>query len=119
MHHLSDYTYYLPSERIAQKLAEPADSCKLLVYQDGTIHDKVFHELPSLLEEPCLFVFNNTKVLKARLPLWEGKGEIFYLHSHDAYQFDALVRPGKKFAVGEHIALNDEVYFEVLEVTPD
>lgn len=88
---LEDYTYHLPSERIAQNPLEKRDSSKLLVYKKGTISHHHFTEITDFLSEDYTLYFNNTKVIPARL-LFEkkatqkgqnGKGatiEIFLLH---------------------------------------
>ena len=64
---ISDYQYPLPDDRIALFPVSPRDSSKLLYYQKGEIHHKVFRELPQLLESGALLVFNNTRVVPARL----------------------------------------------------
>ncbi|WP_375562445.1 S-adenosylmethionine:tRNA ribosyltransferase-isomerase [Bernardetia sp. OM2101] len=88
---LEDYTYHLPSEKIAQNPLEKRDSSKLLVYKKGTISHHHFTEITDFLDEDYTLYFNNTKVIPARL-LFEkkatqkgqnGKGatiEIFLLH---------------------------------------
>ncbi len=122
MFNLTDYDYILPSRLVAQQPADPADSCKLLVYDKKTqqIVNTIFNQLPELIDPDTLIVFNTSKVIKARLPLTfddETKGEVFYLHSEDAYSFDALVRPGKKFRTWDRIPLYDDVYCTVEGVT--
>ncbi len=124
---LEDYDYSLPPELIAQTLADPADSCKLLLYNKTTQEtaDETFNQLPDLLDPSTLIVFNTSKVLKARIPIHfpesenapQKEWEIFYLHANDPYTFDALVRPGKKFIVGETVSLNDEISFMVEAMT--
>ena len=57
----------LPDERIAKYPLAKRDSSKLLVYNRGEINDTIFHHLPSLLPKGALMVFNNTKVIQARL----------------------------------------------------
>jgi S-adenosylmethionine:tRNA ribosyltransferase-isomerase len=64
---ISDYSYELPEERIAQYPVTPRDSSRLLVYDRGTISDERFSNLASQLPEGALMVFNNTKVIHARL----------------------------------------------------
>ena len=64
---IRDYDYPLPDERIAKFPLPERDSSKLLVYKDGHISETVFRSLPSLLPEGALMVFNNTKVIQARL----------------------------------------------------
>lgn len=119
MHTLSDYWYELPEEKIAQELATPADSAKLLVYNrtTQTIQDRIFHELPWLLPKWSHVFFNTSKVVKARILIPEIDGEIFFLEQHtDPYTFDALVRPRKKMKVWAIIQFG--IYsFELLSMT--
>jgi S-adenosylmethionine:tRNA ribosyltransferase-isomerase len=102
MHQLSDYEYDLPESFIAQDLASPADSARLLVFNrsEGTISDHTFHELPSLIPEWSHLFFNTSKVVKARIPFPEFDGEIFFLKKTvDEYTFEALVKQRKKMRV--------------------
>ena len=64
---IRDYDYSLPDERIAKFPLPERDSSKLLVYDGGRISETVFRSLPSLLPEGALMVFNNTRVIQARL----------------------------------------------------
>lgn len=64
---MRDYDYPLPDERIAKFPLEERDSSKLLVYRHGKISETLFRELPELLPEGALMVFNNTRVIQARL----------------------------------------------------
>ena len=111
MYTLSDYEYELPEELIAQSAAQPADSCKFLVYskQKNTHQDSIFSSLPEHVSPWSLLVFNTTKVVKARIPInfEEKDGEIFYLETvwNSACQCNALVRPWKKFSVGSVISI--------------
>ena len=80
--HIEDYTYDLPEERIAKYPLERRDSSKLLVYKDGGISESVFRNLPSFLPADSIMVFNNTKVVPARLFFRRATGaliEIFCL----------------------------------------
>lgn len=65
--HISDYDYPLPDERIAKYPLAERDSSKLLVYNGGTVGEDRFTSLPSYLPPGALMVFNNTKVIHARL----------------------------------------------------
>lgn len=117
---LSDYTYKLPEERIAQTLAEPPDSCKLLVYDrtNNTSTHVRFKDLLNSIDPQSLLVFNTSKVVKARLYLPHLNGEIFFLQSIDETTFEALVRPWKKFKVWETIELPEtDVYFTIKEIS--
>lgn len=65
---IDDYDYALPEERIALHPLSQRDACKLLVRDSsGNICDKIFSELPDLLPADALLVYNNTRVINARL----------------------------------------------------
>ena len=65
--HISDYTYDLPDERIAKFPIAGRDHSKLLVYNKGEVGEDVFYHLPDYLPKGALMVFNNTKVIQARM----------------------------------------------------
>ncbi len=80
--HISDYDYELPDGRIAKFPLSQRDQSKLLVYNKGVITQTVFSELPKFLPEKKLMVFNNTRVIQARLHFRKNTGaliEIFLL----------------------------------------
>lgn len=64
---IKDYNYPLPDERIAKFPLSERDSSKLLVYKSGEVSDDTFRSLPQYLPKGALMVFNNTKVIRARL----------------------------------------------------
>lgn len=64
---INEYNYDLPEERIAKFPLEQRDASKLLIYKNGHLSHGVFRELPGLLPEQALLVFNNTRVIHARL----------------------------------------------------
>lgn len=64
---IHDFTYQLPPERIAPEPLPNRDQSRLLVYQTGAISDRQFYEVPALLPAGSLLVFNDTKVVRARL----------------------------------------------------
>lgn len=79
---ISDYNYPLPDERIAKFPLKERDSSKLLVYKHGEIDERVFTSLPEYIEPGSLMIFNNTKVIQARLHFRKETGaliEIFCL----------------------------------------
>lgn len=85
---ISDFTYDLPEEKIATHPLQKRDDSKLLVYKDGNISQSFYHYLPELLSAQCLMVFNNTKVVEARLLFQKETGgliEIFCLEPHERY----------------------------------
>lgn len=65
--HIADYSYGLPDERIAKFPLAERDTSKLLVYRHGEVSEDVFTSLPKYLPKGSLMVFNNTKVIQARL----------------------------------------------------
>ena len=80
--HIEDYNYLLPDERIAKYPLPERDSSKLLRYEKGRVDEHVFRELPDLLPENALMVFNDTKVVPARMHFQRASGahiEIFCL----------------------------------------
>ena len=64
---ISDYNYSLPDERIAKYPLPQRDHSKLLVYDKGRVGEDLFYNLPSYLPEGALMVFNNTRVIQARM----------------------------------------------------
>lgn len=80
--HIGDYDYDLPEERIAKYPLPQRDASRLLLYEDGEVRDHVFKELPTLLPDEAMMVFNDTKVVPARLHFQRESGahiEIFCL----------------------------------------
>lgn len=79
---IEKYDYPLPKEKIAKYPLGKRDDSRLLVYRDKEIGDRWFHELPDLLPKDTLLIFNDTKVIQARLPFKKKTGariEIFCL----------------------------------------
>ena len=82
---IKDYNYTLPDDRIAKYPIAPRDHSKLLLYRDGRISEDSFYNLPTYLKPGALMVFNNTKVIFARLHFQKTTGaliEIFCLEPH-------------------------------------
>ena len=80
--HISDYNYPLPDERIAKFPLAERDHSKLLLYKHGDVSEDLFCHLPNHLPEKALMVFNNTKVIQARLHFRKDTGaliEVFLL----------------------------------------
>nr|WP_319589496.1 S-adenosylmethionine:tRNA ribosyltransferase-isomerase [uncultured Draconibacterium sp.] len=79
---ISDYTYNLPDERIAKYPLTERDKSKLLIRQNGTIKQDFFENCANYLPEDAQLVFNNTRVIHARLFFYKETGakiEIFCL----------------------------------------
>lgn len=80
--HITDYNYELPDERIAKFPLKERDHSKLLIYRHGEVSEDVFYHLPALLPQGALMVFNNTKVIQARMHFRKDTGaliEVFLL----------------------------------------
>ncbi|MPL70183.1 S-adenosylmethionine:tRNA ribosyltransferase-isomerase [bioreactor metagenome] len=73
---IKDFDYDLPSERIAKFPLEERDKAKLLVLNKEVIQEKTFFELPDLLDKDSLLIFNETKVVHARLFFQKTTGSI-------------------------------------------
>ncbi len=79
---ISDYNYFLSEEKIAKYPLNERDKSKLLVYEKSNIYKKVFNEIPDFFGKDDLLVFNETKVIQARMEFEKETGaaiEIFCL----------------------------------------
>ena len=79
---IADYDYPLPDERIAKHPLAEREQCKLLYYKNGAIEERKFWEVPALLPERSTLIYNNTRVINARLRFRKETGstiEIFCL----------------------------------------
>ena len=88
---ISDYNYELPDERIAKFPLEKRDLSKLLTYTSGTVSTNVFSSLPEILPAGSCLVFNNTRVIQARLEFFKATGsriEIFCLEPHSPAAYE-------------------------------
>ena len=88
---ISDYDYPLPEERIAKFPLERREQSKLLLCRDGRVSEDRFFEVGKYLPEGSLLVFNNTKVIRARLVFYKETGariEIFCLEPHDPADYE-------------------------------
>jgi len=83
---ISNYAYELPDAKIAKYPLAERDHSKLLVWKNGQIQDTQFRKLPEYLPSNSLLIFNNTKVIRARLHFQKETGakiEIFCLDPHE------------------------------------
>ena len=88
---ISDYNYELPDERIAKFPLEKRDSSKLLTYVSGNVSTNVFSSLPEILPANSCLVFNNTRVIQARLEFFKSTGsriEIFCLEPQEPSSYE-------------------------------
>lgn len=121
---VDDFDYNLPPELIAQHPVEPRDHSRLLVLNrtERSRSDQRFFELPSLLSPGDLLVFNDTKVIPARLFAEKEGGsariEVFLLKQMSGSTWECLVRPGKRVKPGVKLLFEEGVRGKVLETTP-
>ena len=110
----SDFHFDLPPELIAQvPLPERSASRLLLVPADGSaFSDQQVRDLPGLLRAGDLLIFNDTRVIPARL--WAkrlpggGKTEVLLLHPISDNEWEVLVRPGRKVRTGQKLVFGGE-----------
>lgn len=116
----SDFDYELPPELIAQTPIEPRDHSRLLVIDraDSSIAHRHFYDLPDLLRKGDVLVFNDSRVLPARLfghrVGYEGKVEVLLLRRIEPSIWEVLVKPSRRIDTGTKIAL-DGLQCDVLE----
>lgn len=110
---LSAYDYELPVDRIAQDPVTPRDTSKLLVVDAANeIKHHHFYELPDFLRTGDLLVFNNTKVIPARMYGHKLSGvpvEILLMEPIGHDRWLALVKPGKRLPIGSTIVFAENV----------
>lgn len=115
---LSSYDYYLPPELIAQNPVTPRDSSRLLVVKpESSIEHTIFCNLPDLLLPGDLLVLNDTRVIPARLYGQKSTGaqvEVLLIEETENNCWLALVKPGKRFAVGSEIIFSEELKATVM-----
>ena len=96
---IEDYNYPLPDERIAKYPLPQRDASKLLVYKDGKPVESVFRNLPDYLPEGALMVFNDTKVVPARMHFLRDSGahiEIFCLEPVSPAEYNTIFAATEK-----------------------
>ena len=110
---VSDFDFHLPEERIALRPAEPRDAARLLQVEEHGLADRGILDLPALLSPGDALVFNDTRVIPARLHGLRQRGELVArievtLHKREgASQWRAFARPGKKLAAGDRLRFGD------------
>ncbi|MCH2393823.1 tRNA preQ1(34) S-adenosylmethionine ribosyltransferase-isomerase QueA [Oceanibaculum sp.] len=111
------FDFHLPPERIAQMPAEPRDSARLLDIRPDRRGDCGVLDLPSLLNPGDLLVFNDTRVIPARLNGHRGEVAVeVLLHKAEADgTWLAFARPGKRLKPGQTIRFADDFAADILE----
>lgn len=120
---LSDFSYELPQELIAQHPAEPRDAARLMVYdrRSGAVAHEHFYDLADHIRAGDVLVFNDSKVIPARLrgnrvPTG-GKVEILLLTPVGTDTWEVLVKPGKKALPGTVLQFSEDLGGTVLAHT--
>lgn len=108
--HISLFDFHLPRERIADRPASPRDSAKLLDVTSDGLHDRTVHDLPDLLEPGDILVFNDTRVIPARLKGARGvaKVEITLHKQESADTWHAFAKRARKLKPGDVIHIADD-----------
>lgn len=111
---LSLFDYDLPKELIAQYPLKERDASRLLVFNraDNSIAHEQFRQLPEHLKKGDLLVFNNTKVIRARLFAQRkqsgGRVELFLLEQISKRRFRALLKPLKRLRLNEELLIEND-----------
>ena len=115
----ADFDFDLPDDHIALRPAEPRDSARLLVVRDGGLEDRIIRDLPDFLRPGDALVFNDTRVIPARLSGVRERvgpeGETLTvaveatLHHRDAPDvWSAFMKPGKRIKAGDRVRFGRE-----------
>ena len=118
-----DFNYLLPQNLIAQSPVDPRDHSRMMVVsrKENTIEHKHFYNLPEYIEPHDLMVFNDSRVIRARLHgrrrTTGAKVEILLLHRLSRGLWQALVRPGRRMAVGTLVDVGNGKQNLAIEVT--
>jgi S-adenosylmethionine:tRNA ribosyltransferase-isomerase len=110
----SDFDYDLPPELIAQNPIEPRDHSRLMVLnrKNSTLEHRRFFEIADYLREGDVMVFNDSRVIPARLKGRRagsgGRVEMLLLRRTDNNVWEALVKPARRLQVGAEVEIGDE-----------
>ena len=119
---LNEFDYNLPENLIAQKPIEPRNFSRLMILDpvEKNITHEHFYNLKNFLSAGDTLIFNDTRVIPARLIGKKSTGakvEIFLLRRIDSTTWETLVKPGKKVTEGTEIFFSDELSCKILSRT--
>lgn len=124
---LEEFNYILDESKIAQKPMKPRHNSRLLIVhrKSWKTEDKIFHEIIELIDENSVIVFNETKVIKARLKWytilkdWRKKEvEIFLLTQKTLNSWECTVFPGERLKIWKEIHFeNSSLFWIIKEIT--
>ena len=125
---IKDYTYYLPEDRIAKYPLPERDASKLLIYRNGKITEDIYKNVDKYLPANSLLVFNDTKVIEARILFKKPTGgviEIFCLQPAEQYSditegmmqrgsvfWECMIGGASKWKRGQVLAKKIETVFQ-------
>lgn len=117
------FDYNLPPELIAQASISPRDHARLLIADPNheSLTDQHVYDLPSLLRQGDVLIFNDSKVFKARLHATVGvrSFEIFLLHPHATHEWTCLAKPTKRLRIGDILSFSDDFSASLIEKRSD
>ncbi|MFT4552092.1 MAG: S-adenosylmethionine:tRNA ribosyltransferase-isomerase [Chlamydiales bacterium] len=121
---LSSYEFTLPDELIAQRPCQPRDRSRLMVVdrKKGEISEMVFRDLVDFLQKDDSLIFNDTKVIPARLLGAKSSGaavEMLLTKPVGLNIWEVLAKPGKKLKVGSIVHFSEEFTAEILKTLDD
>lgn len=118
---VDDFDFELPPALIAQRPVEPRDAARLLRVTADGLADRSVRELPSLLGAGDLLVFNDTRVVPARLAGRRGEVAVS-VTLHQAVAADSwrvFAKPGKRLRPGDTVRFTEDFSAEVVEKRPE
>lgn len=118
----SSYNFHLPDELIATEAASPRESARLLVYnrESDTITHTIFSEIEKFLPDNCAIIFNDTKVIKARLfgkKISGGKVELLINRALNAHDVSCYIRGKVKIETELHFL--EDISAKVIKIHED
>ncbi|MBE7703361.1 MAG: tRNA preQ1(34) S-adenosylmethionine ribosyltransferase-isomerase QueA [Cyanobacteria bacterium SIG28] len=123
--HIQEFDYQLPENLIAQTPSEKRENSKMMVLDRSNheISHKNFFNIVDYLDENCVLILNNTKVMPARLYGYKETGakiEVFLLKKYDSQnRWEVLIRPSKRVRPGTIIKVSEELSVEIVMPLPD
>lgn len=113
---LADFDFDLPEALIAQRPASPRDAARLL-HVGAALADRAIRDLPDLLRPGDLLVYNDTRVLKARLVGLRGAARVeITLHKNvDANSWRAFAKGSKRLKTGDRLAFAEDFWADVTD----
>ncbi len=116
---LSEFDYELPEELIAQKPTEKRQDSRMMVLDRANhqILHKHFYDIVDLINDDCVLILNNTKVIPARLYGYKDTGakiEVFLLKEGGNKEWEVLIRPSKRVKAGTIIKVSENLSVQVI-----